>query len=242
MGQSKVLLFANLTVNMGLFWEERPLGFRWSHKTPQYPDPFGPLYDTLGDRGLTAVNQSEFATGYQQTAFNIFAETSFVWPSYWSVDAFSGNNAKESWKYEYSVTPAYHGADLTAYFSVNTATPTEGIRHAFQKMLGSFIIKDSPVISIQDAKGGASDAIVPENTDGHILWPMWNSSLPIMMDLNTTGGSLSYRNVTEHLAYWLREDPGVVNHLRLANAYLWEGDGVNDVGFGGKSVRAYLSK
>ncbi|KAJ5982532.1 Carboxylesterase type B [Penicillium sp. IBT 35674x] len=187
------------------------------------PDPFGPLYDTLGDRELTAVNQSEFATGYQQTVFNIFAETSFVCPSYWLVDAFSGDNAKESWKYQYSVTPAYHGADLTAYFSVDTATPTEGIRNAFQKMLGSFIIKDSPVISIQDTKGGASDAIVPENTDGHILWPMWNSSLPIMMDLNTTGGSLLYRNVTEHLAYWLREDPGVVNHLRLANAYLWEG-------------------
>lgn len=47
-----------------------------------YSDPLGPLYDTLGERGLTAVNQSEFATGYQQTVFNIFAETSFVCPSY----------------------------------------------------------------------------------------------------------------------------------------------------------------
>lgn len=186
-------------------------------------DSFGALYDTLGDRGLTAVNQSEFATGYQQTVFNIFAETSFDCPSYWLADAFSRSNGKESWKYQYSVTPAYHGADLTAYFSVDTATPTEGIRHAFQKMLGSFIIKDSPVISIQDAKGGSSDAIVPENSDGHILWPMWNSFSPMMMDLNTTGGSLLYRNVTEHLAYWLRENPGVVNHLRLANAYSWEG-------------------
>ncbi|KAJ5543708.1 hypothetical protein N7513_007216 [Penicillium frequentans] len=186
-------------------------------------DSFGALYDTLGDRGLTAVNQSEFATGYQQTVFNIFAETSFDCPSYWLADAFSRSNGKESWKYQYSVTPAYHGADLTAYFSVDTATPTEGIRHAFQKMLGSFIIKDSPVISIQDAKGGSSDAIVPENSDGHILWPMWNSFSPMMMDLNTTGGSLLYRNVTEHLAYWLRENPGVVNYLRLANAYSWEG-------------------
>ncbi|KAJ5903917.1 CAZyme family CE10 [Penicillium tannophilum] len=73
------------------------------------------------------------------------------------VDTFSRDNAKE-----------------------NIATPIEGIRHAFQKILGSFIIKDSLVISIQDTKGGASNAI-------------------------------------------LREDLGVVNHLRLANAYLWEG-------------------
>ncbi|KAJ5938508.1 CAZyme family CE10 [Penicillium verhagenii] len=187
------------------------------------PGPFSPLFDTLGDHGLTAVNQSEFATGYQQTVYNIFAETAFDCPSYWLMDAFSGKKGKESWKYQYSVTPAYHGADLTAYFSVDTTTPTRGIRHAVQKILGSFIIKDSPVVSIQDAKGGASDAIVPENSDGHILWPMWNDSLPIMMDLNTTGGNLLYKNVTRHLAFWLREDPGVVNHLRLANANRWEG-------------------
>ncbi|KAJ5623490.1 acid phosphatase [Penicillium lividum] len=35
----------------------------------------GSLYDTLGDRGHTAVNKSEFATGYQQTVFNTFAKT-----------------------------------------------------------------------------------------------------------------------------------------------------------------------
>jgi hypothetical protein len=59
------------------------------------PDRLDSLYDTLGDRGPTALNQSEFATGYQQTAFNIFAETAFDCPSYWLADAFSGNNDKE---------------------------------------------------------------------------------------------------------------------------------------------------
>lgn len=100
-----------------------------------FPDPFGSLYDTLGDGGLTAVNmiQSEFATGYQQTVFNIFAETDFECPSYWLADAFPGNNGKESWKYQYSVTPAYHGADLTAYFSVDTAHQQEALDMLFRK-------------------------------------------------------------------------------------------------------------
>ncbi|KAJ5642848.1 CAZyme family CE10 [Penicillium lividum] len=149
--------------------------------TSSSPDPFGSLYDTLGDHGLTAL-----------------------------ADAFSRNDRKESWKYQYLVTPVYHGADLTAYFSIDTVIPIEGIRYAFQKMLGSFIIKDS-----LDAKGGISNAIIPENSNRQILWPMWNSSLLIMIDLNITGGSLLYRN--------LREDPGVVNYLRLANATFWEG-------------------
>ncbi|KAJ5559363.1 CAZyme family CE10 [Penicillium frequentans] len=67
-------------------------------------DSFGALTTLFGDRGPTAVNQSEFATGYQQTVFNIFVETSFDCPSYWLADAFSRSNGKESWKYQYSVT------------------------------------------------------------------------------------------------------------------------------------------
>lgn len=150
--------------------------------------------------------------------FGPFAETAFDCLSYWLADAFSGNNDKESWKYQYSVTAAYHGADLTAYFSVGATTPTRSIRHALQKMWRSFIIKDSPVISIQDAKGGASNATVPEGPDGNIFWPLWNDSLPMMMDLNTAGGKLVYNTVTDHLAYWLREEPVVTNSFRLANA------------------------
>jgi hypothetical protein len=190
------------------------------------PDRLGSLYDTLGDRGPTALNQSEFATGYQQTAFNLFAETAFDCPYYWLADAFSGNNEnndKESWKYQYSVTPAYHGADLTAYFSVGTTTPTKGIRHAVQKMWGSFIINDSPVISIQNAKGGASNATAPEDSDGNIFWPLWNDSSPMMMNLNTTGGRLVHHTVNNDLAYWLREELGVTNDFRLASANSWEG-------------------
>jgi hypothetical protein len=66
------------------------------------------------------------------------------------------------------VTPAYHGADLTAYFSVGASVPNTNFRDVFQRMLGNFIINDTPVISIADGKGGMANATVPEGTNGDI--------------------------------------------------------------------------
>ncbi|KAJ5573520.1 uncharacterized protein N7459_007947 [Penicillium hispanicum] len=195
------------------------------------PHSIGPLYDTLGDRGPTALNQSEFATGLQQTVFDIFAETTFDCPSYWLADAFSGSPAKEAWKYQYSVTPAYHGSDLTAYFSVGETQPTHGLTQAFQMILGSFIINDTPVISVSDAKGGASNSTVPKGVEDKISWPQWQGSSPMLMNLNTTGGHLVRDVVTDHLAYWLREDPGVSNAFSLADATSWEGGRGKRCGF-----------
>jgi hypothetical protein len=194
------------------------------------PESTGPLYDTLGTRDPTALNQSEFATGLQQTAFNIFAESAFDCSSYWLADAFSSeasdginDQGKESWKYQYSVTPAYHGADLTAYFSVGASVPNAGIRDAFQRILGNFIINDTPVISTTDAKGGMANSTVPEGTNGDIDWPRWNADAPVLMNLNTTGGTLIRQTVTDHLAYWLREGSGTTNEFGLTDARAWEG-------------------
>ena len=185
------------------------------------PDRLDSLDDTLSDRGPTTVNQSEFATGYQQTVLNLFAETAFDCPSYWLADAFSGNKDKTM---EVSVLGHYGipRSRLDSQFSVDTTAPTRGIRHAVQKMWGSFIINNPPVITIQDAKGGASNATVPKESDGNIFWPPWNDSSPVMMDFNTTGGKLVYHTVTNDLDYWLRETPGVTNDFRLANANSWE--------------------
>ncbi|KAJ5107630.1 hypothetical protein N7456_004305 [Penicillium angulare] len=187
------------------------------------PENNGLRYDTLGDRGPTALNQSEMATGLQQTVFNVYAETTFSCPSYWLADAFSGGSLKESWKYQYSVTPAYHGADLTAYFSIGATTPTRGFISAFQKIWGNFIINDTPVVSITDAKGGADNSSVPEGLNGDIHWPAWTEHSPVLMNLNTTGGTTVFDKVTDELSYWLREGPGVTNEFSLADASKWEG-------------------
>lgn len=163
------------------------------------------------------------ATGLQQTVFDIYAESVFDCPSYWLADAFAGGHTKESWKYQYSVAPAYHGADLTAYFSIGATTPTRGLIHAFQKIWGNFIINNTPVISIVDAKGGADNSTVPQGANGDISWPRWNRSSPLLMNLNTTGGTMVYEKVTDHLSYWVQEGPGVTNDFSLADASKWEG-------------------
>jgi carboxylesterase type B len=66
-----------------------------------------PLFDTLDDRRVTALNRSEFATGCQQRVLNSYSETNFTCPSYWLAEAFSENN-KQSWKYQYPITPIFH--------------------------------------------------------------------------------------------------------------------------------------
>ena len=182
----------------------------------------GPRYDTIGTSGPTALNQSEMATGLQQTVLNIFAETTFDCPAQWLAQAFS-HGPRQAWKYQYSVTPAYHGADLAAYFSAGVSWPDAGFRTAFQKFWGQFIMADSPVIALRDATANMSNASVPIGANGTIDWPPYSPRHPFQMDLNTTGGYLIPDVVTSNLSYWLREGDGIVNNFRLVNASSWEG-------------------
>ncbi|KAL4990757.1 Alpha/Beta hydrolase protein [Aspergillus falconensis] len=188
------------------------------------PTDSGPRFDTLGDTGPTALNQSGMATGLQQTAFNIYAESTFDCPAQWLAEAFSQgdkNHKRRAWKYQYSATPAYHGADLSAYFSADSPSP--GFNHAFQKIWGNFIIHNTPVVPISDVTANVSNATAPVDHEGNLAWPSFSAEQPWQMDLNTTGGSLRLHVETEHLQYYLREGPGIVNVFRLADAYRWEG-------------------
>lgn len=186
------------------------------------PGDNGTRYDTLGDSGPTALNQSEMATGLQQAVFDISAETVFDCPAQWLAEAFS-NGSRQAWKYQYSVTPAYHGADLSAYFAVDATVPNAGFRHAFQKILGNFIINNTPVISMTEAMAGYTNSTVPIGADGNIDWPEFTQLQPWQMDLNTTGGTISKVTVTPELEYYERMGPGIVNDLRLVNTPAWEG-------------------
>ena len=185
-------------------------------------DPSAPVFATLGDSGPTALDQSEFATGTKQRAFNLFAEATFDCPSYWLADAFSAAG-KDIWKYQYSVTAAYHGADLTAYFSVNATTPTPGLIYAFQKIWGNYIMYNTPVISITEASGNATNATVPMGNKGNIDWPTYSPKTSYQMDVNTTGGTVETIPVTPNYFYEVRLGPGVTNDFRLVNAATWEG-------------------
>ena len=180
-------------------------------------------YDTLGDRGLTALNQSGFATGIQQAAFNIAAESTFQCPAQWMAEAFGrSDGGKKAWKYQFSPTPSFHGADLSAYFAINATVPSKDFRHAMQKMWGSFIMHDTPVISEQDATGGKEGASTPVR-DGRLNWPRYTLANKQLMNLNTTGGLTTLVTVTEDLSYYIRSGDDVVNDFRLADSFAWEG-------------------
>lgn len=178
-------------------------------------------FDTLGDQGPTALTQSGLATGIQQAVFNIAAESTFDCPAQWLAEAYS-DYGRKAWKFQYSVTPSYHGADLSAYFSVGAEIPDADFRHAFQKMWGSFIINDSPVITVADATVGQANATVPMDGDS-IEWPAYSLVAPWQMDLNTTGGEVSLVTVTDDLSYYVRTGEGVVNSFRLVDGWAWEG-------------------
>ncbi|KAG6353849.1 hypothetical protein INS49_005106 [Diaporthe citri] len=179
-------------------------------------------YDTLGTEGPTALTQSGLATGIQQTAFNILAETNFVCPAQWLAEAFSQADL-QAWKYQFSVTPGFHGSDLTAYFAVDATTPNADFRRAFQKVWGNFIVRDDPTITLDEATAGYANATAPAGTDGNINWPRYTAQQPYMMDLNTTGGDLTQVVVTTDLSYYLRVGAGIANNFRLVDALSWEG-------------------
>ena len=181
----------------------------------------GGQYDTLGTEGPTALTQSAFATGIQQSVFSIGAETNFVCPAQWLAEAFSQADL-QAWKYQYSVTPGYHGADLTAYFAVGAATPNADFSRAFQKVWGNFIVHDDPTITLDEATAGYANATAPTGTDGNINWPQYTAEKPYMIDFNTTGGDL-FQVVAGPLSFYERIGTGTVNKFRLVDALSWEG-------------------
>ncbi|EAT91291.1 carboxylic ester hydrolase [Parastagonospora nodorum] len=180
-------------------------------------DPNAPLYATNGISGATAVNQSAYGTGQTQRLINVFAEYAFDCPSYWAASAFS-----QGWKYQFSAPPAYHGYDLQALWS-GTRTPGASFKHVFRAIWGNFIINNTPVISVQDAKGGVANSSV-SNIDGAMVkWPQWDAGMPYLLNLNATGGVPSPVAAGPYLKYNVYSDPGVSNVISLADAQAWEG-------------------
>jgi carboxylesterase type B len=175
-------------------------------------------FSTTGTDVPTALNMSEFATGNAQRLLNVYAEYAFVCPSYWAAGAFD-----QGWKYQFSVPPSYHGYDLQALWS-GTPTPGASFKHAFRKIWGNFITTDSPIISVEDAKGGVENSTVPEcGEEGMVDWLKWDEEKPVLLNLNATGGVATFVQATEDLKYYVYSDPGVRNQISLADADTWEG-------------------
>ncbi|KAK0128822.1 hypothetical protein ONS95_000772 [Cadophora gregata] len=183
-------------------------------------------YATSGYTGATASNVSSIATGQQQRANNIYAETTFVCPSYWLAEAYT-NKGREGWKYQYSVPAALHGTDQTGYFGPESM-PQQGpdFIRAFMTIFGNFITQDNPAISASIAAGNSSTT-ASSNNQSLIDWPAYTNASPYQLNLNETGGEeysavgVTFNgtplNVTQY------RNPGLRNNFTLVDAFSWEG-------------------
>ena len=177
-------------------------------------------YATNGTTFDTALNVSSFATGAQQMANNLYAETTFVCPAYWMAEAFT-DKGRKAYKYQYSVPGAQHGADVLAYFGPPYEPQGEDFARAVRTMLGNFVIRDDPSISAEVAQGGDPDA----NIEAAKAWPLFSTASPLELNLNNTGGTLySADSTVPGLANITQtKDPGLKNDFQAVDAFKREG-------------------
>tara|TARA_R110002003_G_scaffold124_4_gene11229 strand:+ start:4879 stop:5718 length:840 start_codon:yes stop_codon:yes gene_type:complete len=142
--------------------------------TDEPVSPSDPKFATNGLGPATAVNVSQVATGQQQRANNIFAEATFVCPSYWLNNAYSGSSLT-SYHYQYSVPFASHGDDVSGYFGPATPNQSPSFFLAFRQIWGNFIKTGNPSVP--------ADPVLKK-------FPTWQEGQSAMMvNLNTTGGT-----------------------------------------------------
>ncbi|CAK7205371.1 hypothetical protein SEUCBS139899_008141 [Sporothrix eucalyptigena] len=183
------------------------------------------LFETDGIHPPNANQVSQAGSGYQQQAYNIYAESTFVCPAYWLTGAFT-QKSKTAYQYQYSVPFAYHESDVAAYLGPPTANQGPKFVTAFRQIFGGMVVRNNPSI--------LASVALPAFT-----FPSWSSSSHPLVVLNQTGGvpvtvpefwggtSLQYN------------DPGLENDFSVANAVTWEGGRAARCDFW-KSVAAYL--
>ncbi|KAI1745212.1 carboxylesterase family protein [Xylaria scruposa] len=155
------------------------------------PENASKIYaDSDGIHPPFSTTNSNWAIGWQQAANNLYAETTFVCPSYWLADAFGGARGKRSWKYQYSVPISAHGADIGPLFD-DPNTQGTGLdmvfRTAFQQIWGNFIVNGDPTLSTAQVSTAQQGNITAASTGN---WPQWGGrpERGHMLNLNMTGG------------------------------------------------------
>lgn len=182
-------------------------------------NPSAPLFATEGDSGQTALNQSSAGTGQQERADLIYGETTFVCPAYWLAEAYSNNvRGGQGYKYQFSIPPSLHGGDVSGYFSYpGTAPYSVDFDVAFQTIWGNFITTNNPSISSAIADGLSTNNV---SVNPASAWPPYSIYAPYQIDLNAT---CPHEVTAAAGGIATCTGPGMVNEIRLVNAYTWEG-------------------
>ncbi|KAF2825079.1 alpha/beta-hydrolase [Ophiobolus disseminans] len=159
---------------------------------------------TSGTSSPSALGTSATASGYQQLANLVYAESTFVCPSYWLAQAYN-TEGKRGFKKQFSVPIALHGYDGVALFG-NTRLSIHGdeLVSALQSAIGRYVRTGDP---------GWLPYTSPE-------YPMFNVNqtggreVPVEStldpSLNTLGASWSI-------------GPDLHVDFSIVNGYTWEG-------------------
>ena len=159
-------------------------------------DSSAPSYATSGESGASALNESSVGTGQQQRADNIYAETTFVCPAYWMVNAYT-DLGRTSYKYQFSVEPALHGADVSGYFGPAARNIGPDLALAFRQIWGNVITTNNPSISSSVAIGASAANSSTVMTNAATSWPQFSMYAPYQINLNQV--SLDFHSLV-HLA------------------------------------------
>ncbi len=144
-------------------------------------------------------------------------------------EAFS-NPPRVSYKYQYSVLPALHGTDVSAYFGPPSPQQGPDFSRAFMHIVGNFVTMNDPSISPAIANGASSSSSNSSTysnssttSNSATAWPPFAIYAPYQLNLNQTGGTeisvetIGDKNSTIYVG------PGLQNDFSLVNAYTWEG-------------------
>ncbi|KAJ4369665.1 hypothetical protein N0V83_005427 [Neocucurbitaria cava] len=159
-------------------------------------------FATNGISAPTALDVSQVATGQQQRANDIYAEATFVCPSYWINDAYT-SSTRSSYHYQYSIPFASHQDDVPALFGPAQPNQPAAFTSVFRRIWGEFIKYDASTVA-------------------QAAMTKWTSGTGAQMgNLNTTGGT-PYQTVTQFgatVTQFSNSQPA----FSLVNAYTWEG-------------------
>lgn len=193
--------------------------------------------DSDGENPPYSTTNSQYACGWQQAALNLYAEATFICPSYWLADAFSEKRGGKAWHYQFSVPPAQHSLDIDPLTQSTdmTGVETEGMnqvfRTAFQQIWGNFITKGDPALTLAQTDAAESGNITAAGAGS---WPQWSGiqGQSQTLNLNMTGGvpantTLHIGGTTVNVTFYVPGDddlsPPLEADFKIADATSWEG-------------------
>lgn len=216
----------------------KPYPLSAANNTP--PD----LYATDGTSTsieASALLASSFATGYQQILNNVYAEMTFVCPSYWLAEAFSPPSAYQlsnpqgtvGFKYQYSIPAAPHNFDLIPLNFGPGGNPGGGVgpdvSKAFLTVWTNFITTGDPSIPSHVLVGSHQHA---KQEEKWWQWPEWNSAegtvsskTRAMVNWNQTGGEeyeTYYLPLADGKLVTQYQGKGLRNAISVVDASNWE--------------------